>query len=337
MVVGVILAGGYGKRLKPITDTVPKSLIEIKNGYTILDKQILDMKYAGITKVYLLVGYLWEKIKERYGNNWNGVEIKYIVEDEPQGTHFALKNCFSNLNEDSVVLNGDVIADFNIAELIKKSINTQNALLTIAITRMRSPYGVIDFKGDIILSFREKPILDYYINAGLYYFKKDTYPYFERDYSDTAVERTVFPLLAEERHAYIFTEENVFWQSVDSLKDLERVRKEYRVREDKPWGYEKTIVITEKYMVKELYIKKGFETSLHYHPVKKETMHIKYGRGFIEINGKRIPVGKEDVVNIEANTKHRIIATENLLLYEYSTPHPDDTVRIEDPYARAQR
>ena len=334
MVVGVILAGGYGKRLRPITDTMPKPLIEIKEGYTILDKQMLKMKYSGINEVYLLVGYLWEKIRERYGDEWNGLKIHYMVEDEPQGTHFALKRCFSEVNEDSVVMNGDIVSDFNVREMMRKAINNSNALLTIAVTKMRSPYGIVDFRGDIIVSFREKPVLDYYINAGLYYIKSDAYSYFNREYSDTAVERTVFPLLAELRDAYVFHEDNVFWQSVDSLKDLERVRKEYTNRTDKPWGYEKIVVVTEKYMVKELYIMKEYETSLHYHPKKDETMHIKYGRGFIEMEDKRKPVGEGDIVRIKPGVKHRIIATENLLLYEYSTPHPEDTVRINDPYAR---
>ncbi len=334
MTVGVILAGGYGKRLRPITDSVPKPLIEIKEGYTILDKQILDMKYAGINEVYLLVGYLWERIKERYGEEWNGVKINYMVEDEPQGTHFALKKCLTQLKDDSVVMNGDVVADFNIREMIRRSKNNQNALLTIAVTRMRSPYGVVDFRGDLIISFREKPLLDYYINAGVYHIKKDAYEFFNREYSDGAVERTVFPLLAEMRRAYIFREDNVFWQSVDSLKDLERVRSEYKNRVDKPWGYEKIVVMTEKYMVKELYLKKGYDTSLHYHPQKDETMHIKYGRGFIEMDGEKIPVKEGDVVRIKPETRHRIIASENLLLYEYSTPHGEDTVRIEDPYER---
>jgi len=74
--IGAILCGGYGKRLKPLTDQVPKPLLEIKDDYTILDKQILQFKYAGIKKVVLLCGHLHEKIKERFGDNWQEVEIK---------------------------------------------------------------------------------------------------------------------------------------------------------------------------------------------------------------------------------------------------------------------
>jgi len=191
MVAGVILAGGYGKRLRPLTDSIPKPLIEIKENYTILDKQILSLKYAGVREVHLLVGYLWEKINERYGEEWNGMKIRYWVEDEPQGTLYALKNIFSKLEEDSIVSNGDIVADFNLRSLIASAQENKDALIMIAVTRMLSPYGIVDFKDGRILSFREKPLLDYYINAGFYYIKKEAYPYFQEKYEDRAVEKTV--------------------------------------------------------------------------------------------------------------------------------------------------
>ena len=66
--VGMILCGGFGKRLRPVTEKVPKPLVEIKDNYAILDKQLFDFKNAGISEVYLLAGFLHEKIEERYGN-----------------------------------------------------------------------------------------------------------------------------------------------------------------------------------------------------------------------------------------------------------------------------
>ena len=70
----MILCGGYGKRLKPYTEDMPKPLIEIQDNYTILDKQLYDMVNAGTDKVILLTGYLSEKIEERYRDNYRGMK-----------------------------------------------------------------------------------------------------------------------------------------------------------------------------------------------------------------------------------------------------------------------
>ena len=75
--VGMILCGGFGKRLRPVTETVPKPLVEISDDYTILDKQLFDFKNAGVNEVYLLAGFLHEKIEERYGGGT--MELKFII------------------------------------------------------------------------------------------------------------------------------------------------------------------------------------------------------------------------------------------------------------------
>jgi NDP-sugar pyrophosphorylase family protein len=89
--VGMILCGGFGKRLRPITEKIPKPLVEIKDNYTILDKQLFDFKSAGVDRVLLLTGFLSEKIQERYDDEYLGVNIEYIREDEPLGTLNAIK------------------------------------------------------------------------------------------------------------------------------------------------------------------------------------------------------------------------------------------------------
>ncbi len=314
MVVGVILAGGYGKRLKPLTEMVPKPLVEIKDNYTILDRQLLSLKYAGINEVYLLVGYLWEKIKDRYGDSWNNLQIHYLVENKPQGTLYALSNCFSMLSEDSVVMNGDVVSDFNIKKMIKRGEENKDALLLIAVTKMRSPYGIIEFRDDLILSFREKPILDHYINAGLYYVKKEAYPYFQMEYRDRAVERTVFPRIAEMRRAFVYREDDIFWQSVDSLKDLEKVRKEYENREDTPWGYRKEKALFEGKEGIELYIKKGY-VPCEFCADKDSYLVVSDGEGKLSDNSDSIPLEKGKRIFINKGYCGKIIASENLRVY----------------------
>ncbi len=85
MMIGAILAGGYGKRLKPITDNIPKALIEIRENYTIMDRQLLDFKNSGIMDVYILSGYLSEKIEEYY-RDYRDLNIHILNEEKPMGT-----------------------------------------------------------------------------------------------------------------------------------------------------------------------------------------------------------------------------------------------------------
>ena len=330
--LGAILAGGKGKRLRPLTEKTPKPLLEIKENYTILDKQLLQFKYAGINEVYLLVGYLHEKIMRRYGEEWQDIKINYLVEKEPLGTAGALKNLFDEIDETCIVRNGDVVTDVNLKEMIAK----HGKAMTMFVTKLRSPYGICEIQGNKIIGFREKPLLDYYINAGIYIISPEIFDYFKK-YEKGDVEKLVFPKLAREGLIYYYYED-CYWRSIDSVKDLEEVRNEFKNRIDKPWGYERIICLTEKYLTKELYIMKDFSTSLHYHEQKDETLHCQKGECLVEIeNNGRIRskmLKGNDTLRIKPKVKHRIVALENSILLEYSTPHPVDTVRVEEYYGR---
>ena len=327
--IGAILCGGYGKRLRPLTDSVPKPLLEIKKDYTILDKQILQFKYAGVKKVVLLCGHLHEKIKERFGNNWNGLEIEYLIEDKPRGTLYAINNLFKNFETDNYIIrNGDVVCDANIKEMISEH---QNKML-MYLTSLVSPYGIAEMSEKKIIGFKEKPVLNYYLNAGIYIMSNELKSILFK-HQEGDIEKLAFPQIASSG-IMDYYKEDVFWQSVDSTKDLERVQKEYSNKEDKPWGYEKLIIQTDKYMTKELYIMKNEGTSHHKHPRKDETMHVFSGEVIIKFDDKEINLKKNDAVRIKPDTPHTILAIENTILQEYSTPHLDDTMRIKDRYER---
>ena len=304
--VGMILCGGFGKRLRPITETVPKPLVEIKDDYAILDKQLFDFKNADVNEVYLLAGFLHEKIEERYGDEYKGIKIHYVIEDEPLGTLNAIRLGMESLNEEKqvVIRNGDIVADLNI---------------------------IVDLSGDKITSFKEKPLLDAYINGGVY-FTKGILDFGEFKTGD--IEKTLFPLLAKNNQLGYYKEDNLFWMAIDTSKELETVQKEYENKIDKPWGYEKILISTEKYLTKELYLKEGFQTSYHYHNDKDETMYILSGAGFIEFEDRKEYFGPNDSVRIKPGVVHSIVATENTVLHEVSTPYLDDTVRVKDLYTR---
>ena len=331
--VGMILCGGFGKRLRPVTETVPKPLIEINDDYTILDKQLFDFKNAGVDEVYLLTGFLHEKIKERYGDEYNGVKIHYVIEDEPLGTLNAIRLGMEAINGDKqcIIRNGDIVSDVNIKAMIEYGVKSSLPVIMF-VTQMQSPYGIVEMNGDRLVSFKEKPILeDYYINGGIY-FTKSKIDFGEFKTGD--IEKIYFPTIAKENNLGYFKENGIYWIAVDTYKELEAVKKEYENKTDKPWGYEKILILTEMYSTKELYIKEGFRTSLHYHIEKDETMYILSGSGYIEFEDKKEYFSKKDSIRIQPGVVHSIVATENTLLHEVSTPYLEDTVCIEDYYVR---
>lgn len=328
--IGAILCGGFGKRLKPLTDHVPKPLLEIKNDYTILDRQLLQFKYAGVERVVLLCGHLHERIRERFRSFWNGVRVDYLVEDKPRGTLYAINNLLRNFeSDDYIIRNGDIVCDVNIKEMVR---NHRNKML-MYITPLISPYGIVELSENKIIGFREKPRLDNYINAGIYVMSRDIKPIlFEHEEGD--IEKLAFPKISS-LGLMNYYKEDVFWQSVDSIKDLETVKKEYENKEDKPWGYEKILVYTDKYLTKELYLMKSEGTSHHKHLLKDETMHITQGEVVIKFDDRKVNLKIHEKIRIKPETPHAIFALENTILHEYSTPHLDDTIRIMDQYERA--
>jgi NDP-sugar pyrophosphorylase family protein len=327
--IGMILCGGSGKKLKPYTDNTPAPLVKIRDDVTILDKQLFDFASAGIDEAILLTGYKSDMIESRYGDRFKGVRISYHVEDKPLGTLNALKAGMELAKgEDVVVRNGDVVTDVNLKKMILTHQNNHYPV-TMFVTRMHSPYGIVDLGDDKVRSFKEKPVLDYYINGGIYCINHDvTVSSFE----GKTLEHALFPRLAEASRLGYYKEDGVFWATVDTVRELEEVRREYKNKTDKPWGYEKVLISTDKYLTKELYIRAGYQTSFHKHPRKDETMYIVDGVGYIEFEDHKEFFGKSDTIRIEPNVPHTIVATENTVLHEVSTPFLEDTVRIKDYY-----
>ena len=138
--VGMILCGGFGKRLRPVTETVPKPLVEISDDYTILDKQLFDFKNAGVSEVYLLAGFLHEKIQERYGSEYKGVKIHYVIEDKPLGTLNAIRLGMDKIGENKqcIIRNGDIVSDVNLKAMIEYGVKSSFPVIMF-VTQMQSP------------------------------------------------------------------------------------------------------------------------------------------------------------------------------------------------------
>ncbi len=237
--IGMILCGGMAKRLRPLTQRVPKVLLELKPGYTLLDRQLLQYKSAGIEKVILLTGHLSEKIERRIGRERFGVCIDYVRERKPLGTLNAIRLGMRKAKDDVVVSNGDVVCDLNLRRMWMRWRHSK-AWGSMYIVRMRSPYGVVKTRGGRITGFEEKPLLSCYINGGFYCLSHRVLPLLER-YKTGDIEKTVFPELARAGRFTYYKEDGIYWISVDTLKDLEAAQREYSNRRDTEWGYEKAV------------------------------------------------------------------------------------------------
>ncbi|HIQ29391.1 MAG TPA: nucleotidyltransferase family protein [Candidatus Caldiarchaeum subterraneum] len=223
----VILAGGYGKRLRPLTETTPKPLIPVADR-PIIEWQIRWLKHYGIEDFIICAGYLKEKIVDDIGSGHKlDVKVGYVVEDVPLGTGGALKNAEHLLSGDDlfIVLNGDIITNLNPLVLAERVSEKENAVGGIALIHLPSPYGIIEFDREtgVITRFVEKPRLQqHYINAGVYAFKSSIFSYLPEEGD---IERSAFPQLADERKLIAVTYEEVEWISIDSYKDLEEAAK----------------------------------------------------------------------------------------------------------------
>ena len=208
----IILAGGRGKRLKPVTDYVPKPLVPIKN-IPIIEWQIRYLKKYGITEVIICTGYKADMIESYLSMKKLGMKIKFSIEKTPLGTGGAIKKAGKWINDKSFfVINGDTITNIDLDKLVSKK-------NSIAAIELRTKYGILETESDKIINFREKKeISDTWMNAGIYHLQKDV---LKKLPIKGDIEKTVFPDYAKKGLLNTIKFKNVEWFSVDSFKDME--------------------------------------------------------------------------------------------------------------------
>lgn len=220
----MILAGGQGERLRPLTDTLPKPMVPV-GGKPILEHQIKWLRAIGVSDVVFLAGYRWEAIKDHFADGSGfGIRAIYSVEDSPLGRGGAIRKGFSQVPEDSgpvAVLNGDVICFENPKALLErhqaKLAANPSHMATIMVVPMVSPYGLVEVNqsGDVV-DFREKVEMPHWINAGVYILERNIAAELP-ELGDH--ETSTFPQLAQSGRISAY-ESRAFWRSVDSFKDL---------------------------------------------------------------------------------------------------------------------
>ena len=236
MTIGILLVGGFGTRLLPLTNKTPKPMLPVAN-LPVTEHQLLAAKAAGITKVVLATAYLAETFTPYFGDGskW-GIELKYALESEPLGTGGAIRNAaeliFSEMSEDEpiVVFNGDVLSRHDLAAQIRLH-QSSSAAVTLHLVNVEDarPYGCVPFdESGHVTDFLEKmenPITNT-INAGCYVFSPQVIKEIELG-KVVSVEREVFPeLLRRERVVQAFVD-NSYWLDMGTPKALLKGSQDY--------------------------------------------------------------------------------------------------------------
>jgi dTDP-glucose pyrophosphorylase len=222
----VLMVGGFGKRLSPLTDHTPKPMLPIC-GVPILERILLKLKEVGFYKYTFAVNYKADVIADYFGDgsHWN-VSIDYIYEEFPLGTCGALSLIKNKPQEDFIVMNGDLLTQANFASILDFHCDLKSmATMCIREFEVQVPYGVVKLNGNEIESIHEKPKEVSYINAGIYVFSPDVFKYIPNNqYFDMP---SLFGKIKESErstHAYNLKD---YWLDIGRMEDYQKAQADY--------------------------------------------------------------------------------------------------------------
>ncbi|MCD6464866.1 NTP transferase domain-containing protein [Candidatus Bathyarchaeota archaeon] len=184
--IGVILAAGEGQRLRPLTLTRPKHMIPV-GGKPILEHLVNAVRAAGIKEILMVVGYKAETIKEYFGNGSEfGVSINYVNQKRILGTADAIASVKKHVNEDFLVVNGDLLSSSDAIKSVIKMHEKVKSIATLAAVKVEKPeqYGVLKVKDGRLTDIIEKPSSktssSNLVNAGIYLFSIEIFDFIEQ-------------------------------------------------------------------------------------------------------------------------------------------------------------
>lgn len=179
----VLMAGGEGKRLRPLTEDTPKPLLKVGEK-PIIEYNIDRLKHVGIKNINLSINYLGDQLVDYFGNGSDrGLNIQYVREDKPLGTIGSILLVDHFDHDDVIVMNSDLLTNIDYADFFKTYKNS-GADMAVAATsyHVDVPYAVLEVNdGNTVKSLKEKPRYTYYSNAGIYILKKEVLKMIPKD------------------------------------------------------------------------------------------------------------------------------------------------------------
>ena len=223
----MIMAGGKGERLRPLTYKIPKPLVEINNE-TILEHNLKRLDMFGINNINISIRYLGQQIKDFVKEKrFNHLKISFVEEDFPLGTAGSLSKLKSVSNDKIILMNSDILTNINYEELCVFFENKKADLVVVTIPyEVNLPYAVLDINSEKIESLKEKPTYTYYSNGGIYMMKRNVLKYIPKDQKFDATE--LIELLIQKRKKVVSYILHDYWIDIGKKEDLEKAKLHFK-------------------------------------------------------------------------------------------------------------
>lgn len=222
----VIMAGGLGTRLRPLTENVPKPMLDV-GGKPLLETIIQSVSQYGFKNFYLAVNYKKEMIMDYFGDGKRfGVNICYLEEEQPLGTAGALSLLPQKPTQPFIVMNGDLLTKIHFAQLLDFHREHQ-AIGTMCVRsyEYQVPYGVVRFNNYRFEMIEEKPVYRYFVNAGIYVLDPKALEWIPgQTFFDMP---DLFQILSKTHHHVAVFPIREYWLDIGRIDDYVRARKEY--------------------------------------------------------------------------------------------------------------
>jgi len=222
----VLMTGGLGTRLRPLTNKTTKSMLKV-GGRPLLESIILGFKKYGFTEIILSVSYKSEIIENYFGDGSNfGVNIKYIHENKRMGTAGALNFMRELLSEPFFVMNGDLITNINFEHMMDYHVeNGSVATMGVREYDLQVPYGVVKLKGADIKSIAEKPVHSFYVSGGIYVLDAKVLDFVpENEFFDMP---TLFEKIIDKNLKCTSFPIREYWLDIGRMEEFEKANAEY--------------------------------------------------------------------------------------------------------------
>ncbi len=223
----VIMAGGKGSRLRPLTENTPKPLLMVGNK-SILEHNIHRLSLFGIDDFWITLNYLGSQIKNYIGNgNEKNLSIEYIWEDEPLGTLGAVSKVEHFNHENILVTNSDILTNLDYEKFYMSFIkeNADIAVVTIPY-KVDVPYAVFETANGHVISLKEKPTYTYYSNAGIYLFNKELINYIPQNSFYNATD--LLDIMIKEKKTVLSYPHTGYWLDVGRHEDFEKAQRDIK-------------------------------------------------------------------------------------------------------------